>query len=264
MVNSVGCAAANDTLDCLRHSSDLDFRNAMDLSASVFGFGALRFVYAPGTDYNFFQDDPQQLLLKGQYAKVPAVNEDVDDEGTLFSLMQSNITTEAEFLGYLKQVYLPLATDSELASVAAAYPNDPSVGSPFNTGNLNMLYPQFKRIAAVQGDISFQATRRFLLNVIHKTQPAWSFIYRRQKNTPFLGSFHVSDLQVETSPSDTFPVIDFSYYDALINLAVYLNPNNPAGRADGVSPLSVVNWPTWTPKGPILAFVDAESGLTGV
>ncbi|KAL8287618.1 hypothetical protein RQP46_003476 [Phenoliferia psychrophenolica] len=235
----------------------------MDLSSGTFAYGGLRFVYAPGTDYNFFTKDPQQLLLSGDYAKVPVINGGNDDEGTLFSLVQANVTTEADFLAYLSGVYLPLANSSEIAAVAAAYPADPAAGSPFNTSALSELYPNFKRISAVQGDISFQATRRFLLSIIHETQPAWSFLYKRQKLTPFLGSFHVSDLEVETVPSDAAPPPDFTYYDSLINLAVFLDPNNPRDRADGVSPLSGIHWPKWTPGGALLTYVDAESDPVG-
>jgi len=35
--------------------------------------------------------------------------------------------------------------------------------------------PQYKRIAAIQGDMFFEAPRRFLLEVTSKTQPAYSY-----------------------------------------------------------------------------------------
>ena len=35
--------------------------------------------------------------------------------------------------------------------------------------------PQFKRLAALLGDMTFQAPRRFLLEIASKTQPAYSF-----------------------------------------------------------------------------------------
>ncbi|KAL8291859.1 hypothetical protein RQP46_002117 [Phenoliferia psychrophenolica] len=239
--SSVGCSAANDTLD----------------------YGGLHFVYEPGTDDNFFTADPQVLLQQGKYARVPAINGDCDDEGTLFSLTQPNVTTDADFQHYLKQVWLPNANASEIASVAAAYPADAAAGSPFDTGALNQLHPSFKRISAFQGDSWFHAPRRYLLNTIYKTQPVWSFLYKRQKLIPFLGSFHSSDLQVETgiSEASNVPPVDWSYYDSLINLAVHLDPNTPADRAPGVSPL--IQWPTWTPGGSLLTYVDAESNVAG-
>jgi len=43
------------------------------------------------------------------------------------------------------------------------YPADITAGLPFDTGLLNAITPQFKRIAAVQGDGVFQAPRHLLL-----------------------------------------------------------------------------------------------------
>lgn len=48
-------------------------------------------------------------------------------------------------------VYLPTASDEDIATLAAAYPSDPAQGSPYNTGVLNQLYPQFKRVSSIQG-----------------------------------------------------------------------------------------------------------------
>ncbi|KAL8291269.1 hypothetical protein RQP46_002247 [Phenoliferia psychrophenolica] len=263
MVKSVGCSAANDTLDCLRQSSTQAFRQAMDLSPGSFAYGGLRFVYAPGTDGNFFKEDPQRLLLSGKYAKVPVINGDCDDEGTIFSLSQTNVTTELAFKEYLKGVWLPLANSSEIDAVAAAYPADPALGCPFDTGLLNQLYPGYKRIASFQTDVWFVATRRFLLNIISQRAPTWSYLYKREKLTPIIGSAHTADLLIETGvgPTTNEPALDYSYYDSLINLAVFLDPNGPSDRAAGVSPL--IPWPKWTPGGALLTFVDAESGPAG-
>ena len=77
----------------------------------------------------------------------------MDDEGTLFSLGQLNITTDAQFRQWLTQTYLPSAPSTIIDQIAAAYPNDVTQGSPFDTGYLNALSPQFKRVAAFQGDL---------------------------------------------------------------------------------------------------------------
>ena len=76
----------------------------------------------------------------------------------LFSLSQTNVTTNTLFLKFLKDIWLPTATDTEIASLAAAYPDDVAAGSPYNTGPLNELYTNYKRIAAFQGDIWFQVS----------------------------------------------------------------------------------------------------------
>lgn len=55
------------------------------------------------------------------------------------------------------------------------YTSDITKGSPFDTGYMNALTPQFKRMAAIQGDLVFQAPRRFFLQHRAGKQPTWSF-----------------------------------------------------------------------------------------
>ncbi len=76
---------------------------------------------------------------------------------------------------YLKQIYFPQGSDAELAAILKAYPSDLTQGSPFNTGILDALSPQFKRLAALQGDAVFQAPRRFFLQQRSGKQNTWSF-----------------------------------------------------------------------------------------
>ena len=93
----------------------------------------------------------------------------------LFSLSNLNVTTNAEFSAYAQQNYMPLATPSQLTALASAYPSDITQGSPFNTSVLNAVTPEYKRIAAMQGDLVFQAPRRFFLQQRASEQPVWSF-----------------------------------------------------------------------------------------
>ena len=57
----------------------------------------------------------------------------------------------------------------------ALYPPDPAAGAPFGTGTNNTLTPQYKRIAAVGGDLVFTGARRFFLQQRADAQAAWSF-----------------------------------------------------------------------------------------
>jgi acetylcholinesterase len=76
---------------------------------------------------------------------------------------------------YLQQNYLPYANSTIMQEVSAAYPDDITQGSPFNTGIFNAITPEFKRLAAIQGDIAFQAPRRFFIGQRANQQPIWSF-----------------------------------------------------------------------------------------
>jgi hypothetical protein len=53
--------------------------------------------------------------------------------------------------------------------------SDPSDGTPFNTSVLNEITPQYKRIAAFQGDVVFQAPRRWFLEHLSGKQKLWSY-----------------------------------------------------------------------------------------
>lgn len=57
----------------------------------------------------------------------------------LFSAASANITTNAQALKYIQTNYLLGSTDAEIESLALHYPQDPTQGSPFNTGYLNQL-----------------------------------------------------------------------------------------------------------------------------
>ena len=52
---------------------------------------------------------------------------------------------------------------------------DVTQGCPYDTGTVNALTPQFKRIASIQGDLMLQGPRRFFLEHLAHKQNAWSF-----------------------------------------------------------------------------------------
>ena len=84
-------------------------------------------------------------------------------------------STDAEFEGFIHDHFFSTTPKALLAPLFELYPNDPAAGSPFGTGDANQLAPQFKRMAAIQGDLVFQAPRRFFLDQRSLKQPTWSF-----------------------------------------------------------------------------------------
>ena len=83
--------------------------------------------------------------------------------------------TGDELEQYIVTYWLPNATSEVIDQLLVYYPADITQGSPFNTSVLNALTPEFKRIAAFQGDAIFQATRRFFLQYRSGLQTTWSF-----------------------------------------------------------------------------------------
>ena len=75
----------------------------------------------------------------------------------------------------MRSNYFPGASNATIARLLELYPEDPAAGSPFGTGDQFALTPEFKRIAAFQGDLVFQAPRRFLLNLRAGKQVVRSF-----------------------------------------------------------------------------------------
>jgi hypothetical protein len=83
--------------------------------------------------------------------------------------------TDAEFKEYISTTFLPGANRSTLEPLWSYYPAVPSDGSPFNTSNFNAITRQYKRISAFQGDVVFEAPRRFFLEHLSGKQKLWSY-----------------------------------------------------------------------------------------
>ncbi|KAF8154970.1 carotenoid ester lipase precursor [Crassisporium funariophilum] len=254
LVANTNCTGSSNLIQCLRAVPFDALSTAMNQSPNIFSFMSLELAWQPTVDGQFLVRDPQVSIQRGLYAKIPLVTGDCDDEGTLFSLSTTNITTDTEFLGYMQSNYFQnVLTPAQLTAVGQAYPADVTQGSPFDTGAANALTPEFKRLAAIQGDLVFQAPRRFFLGTASKTQPTFAFLFKRGKATPLLGAFHGSDIP-EFYGTGAAP--DFIGTDALVNFANNGNPNRPLNT---ISLLSAVDWKSWGSSAanpPILTFLD--------
>jgi len=82
---------------------------------------------------------------------------------------------------------LPRLSQEEVNELLTLYPSDAAAGSPFGTGDLYAITPQYKRLAAIIGDLEHHAQRRFFLNQTAQQQHAWSYLSKQLK-LPFIGS----------------------------------------------------------------------------
>ncbi|KAF7422790.1 hypothetical protein PC9H_010949 [Pleurotus ostreatus] len=235
IVAETGCSSASDTLACLRSVPYSTLKTATDNTPFIFDYQSLALAWIPRADGVFLTDNPQKLVQAGKVANVPFITGDCDDEGTLFSLSTLNVTTTTQFRTYIKTFFMPQSTNAELDQMLTHYPSDITQGSPFGTGILNALTPQFKRLAAFQGDAVFQAPRRFFLQQRSGKQNTWAFLSKRFKVSPFLGSFHATDILNVYFGGEMG--------DYLINFVNNLDPN---GQGRGI------NWPKYTTSSPNL------------
>ncbi|KAL7281021.1 hypothetical protein ACG7TL_004323 [Trametes sanguinea] len=246
VVEHAGCLGAADTLECLRTVSTETIVNASAVVPNLFDYPGLADAWAPRADGVFLEAPSQHLVLAGNVANVPFITGDALDEGTIFATGSFNVSTDAEFRDFVQQKFFSGTPESLLAPLFELYPDDPAAGSPFGTGDANQLAPQFKRMAAFQGDAVFQAPRRFFLDQRSLKQPAWSFIGQRHAVTG-LGYPHGSDFGPALGGDDLT--------DYIIQFTATLSPNGGASNR-------TIEWPQYDPlKRSVLELVDGEQGL---
>ncbi|KAJ7876493.1 sterol esterase [Mycena olivaceomarginata] len=252
LVAANNCSAAGNTLDCLRHAPFDTFMASVNNTRNFLSYRSLNIAWGPRIDGDVVQRDPWVSLSGGLYAKVPVLAGMCDDEGTL-------LRTDGEFLDYVHFNYLPETSQDNMAQLARLYPDDPTQGSPFDTGTDNQLTPEYKRLAAFQGDLVITSPRRFLLEKISSTQDAWGWLNKMGKSAKGpLGASHASDTPI------WFTLAVPEGIDSLLNFINTLDPNRPA--KDSTSNVSIP-WPKWnTPSAAgassLLTFWDTGINVT--
>jgi acetylcholinesterase len=234
LVERTNCSGSSDTLGCLRTAPYDKLKAAMLSTPSLYSYSSLALTWMPRVDGVFLVDDPPKLVQQGKVARIPVVSGDCDDEGTLFSLTQLNVTSEAELRTYLSEFFFLNETDAQMDKLLQLYPQDPAQGSPYDTGTQNALTPEFKRMASILGDLVFQAPRRLFLNTVAAEQNTWSYLSKRLKLLPILGSVHASDLPNIYGGGD---LTEF-----LIQFVTNLDPNSGSSQ----------EWPQYTISSPQL------------
>lgn len=244
-----GCESADDTLECLRGLDYTDFLNAANSVPGILSYHSVALSYLPRPDGTAFTQSPELAVQKGEYASVPFIVGDQEDEGTLFALFQSNITTTDQMVDYFKELFFFHASDDQLNALIDTYPDITEDGSPFGTGTFNNWYPQFKRLAAILGDLTFTLTRRLFLDYALAAKPdvpAWSYLASYDHGTPILGTFHGSDLlQVFYGILPNYASRSIhSYY---LSFVYDLDPNQRKGK-------EFPEWPAWAEEKELMHF----------
>ncbi|KAJ5186072.1 Carboxylesterase type B [Penicillium cf. griseofulvum] len=248
VVQNAGCSGTNDTLACLRGLDYTEFLNAANSVPGILGYNSVAESYLPRPDGAILTESPEQLAMQGKYASVPFIIGDQEDEGTIFALYQNNLTTTEHIVDYLQTLYFFDASREQIADFVATYQNIEEDGSPFRTGSLYNWYPQYKRLAAILGDLSFTLARRIFLDYAQKAKPdvpSWSYLSSYDHGLPFLGTFHGSDIiQVFYGILPNYGSKSIhSYY---LSFVYEQDPNARAG--------DYMHWPQWADNQSLMNF----------
>ncbi|KJZ76434.1 hypothetical protein HIM_04163 [Hirsutella minnesotensis 3608] len=264
LVEFVGCNYAADKVDCLRRVPVDKIEQHMHAMGSGLGYSSLALQWNLRADGRFFNQSLDRLAVTGRVAPVPVIYGCMVDEGTLFNLFNSLILlTTKQVKTYLRKVFWPAATDKHLDRLMELYPQSPRKGSPYGTGLLYAIPPQYKRLSSLIGDYFFEAsrllwtTRRLLLaNVtasrwnyqIEAALPLPGLVTRVLEQLGFtsvttapipqLGSFHAADLvgYVFGGLSEEVSANTRNIMSAIVSFTNKLDPNHGG---------ELPHWPQW-------------------
>lgn len=245
IVERTGCEGHADTLQCLR---DVDLQTLLEASTylpTFLGYDSIALSFMPRPDGELMTKSPEFLLKEGKFARVPVIIGDEEDEGTLWSQFQGNLTTKADVAEYLNLKFFHHATREQMNEYVNTYQNIIEDGSPYRTGTAWNWYPQYKRVAAILGDLAFTLSRRYFLHERRAIAPelkSWSYLSSYWEGLPVLGSVHGGDIIriMWGVPYDFATDTMRQYY---LSFVTYGDPNvnNPKP-----------NWPRWETSNKML------------
>ncbi|KAJ6571669.1 esterase 1, partial [Mycena capillaripes] len=167
-----GCGdCKEDSFTCLQGANSSALLQAMQTAVAK---SHEEFPWAPVLDgpKGLLPDLPSVLMEKGKFARVPFIAGTNLDEGTYLTtpLINSTFTIESYLIANYTTSTVPAKELKEaVEKLLQLYPDVPALGSPFNTGNATFgLSSQFKRFAAILGDVWFQSQRRVWMQAANK------------------------------------------------------------------------------------------------
>ncbi|KAJ7908703.1 esterase 1 [Mycena leptocephala] len=218
------CMQIDSPFNCLRTVNSSVLLNAFEASTAQ---SNQQYPWAPTIDGpgGILPDLPSKLFSAGQFARLPFIAGTNLDEASIIANYSLSSTLD---------IHLVEAADRLLE----LYPDIPSLGSPFSTGNNTFgLDGEFKRLAAITGDLWFQSQRRAWSQVASQAGVK-TFAYLFTDPAPpafppyFGGEFNTTLL-------DTYNrLITCSMMDYWISFATSLDPNDGMGS-------DRPNWPEY-------------------
>ncbi|KIM41288.1 hypothetical protein M413DRAFT_445322 [Hebeloma cylindrosporum] len=253
---------SGNTFDCLKRANSTEVHsgviNALTKAPEAFGFDPT----IDGPD-GLFPDIASRLLKRGHFARLPFIAGTNLDEGTIFTAT-TNLSS-ADIRASIIESYSPPLVDPAVLQQSAdkllqLYPDDPAVGSPFNTGTQTFGLPSsFKRGAALMGDLSFQSQRRSWIQTASRAGVktfGYLFTQPQPNDNPAIGVSHSSEvLFVYGAPKDTSASamhLSSIMIDYWVSFATSLDPNDGRGNARP-------HWAQYTPENEVLLQLNGDN-----
>ena len=244
VATNAGCTPSSfsngsETLDCLRSISYDKFKTAMN-SMPNFGSSSsndLSYVNRQALSSNYFSQTGEEAVQTGRFARVPLIMGNMEDEATIFTPTQKGLINNTETLVDYFASWLTETPRNLVQGLVDTYSTNTSAGLPSDTGSLYEIYPQRKRNAAIQSDLTFMMPRRIALSYMSAIVPTWSYLATYLQGNPWWGSYHTADLATQFGLHENV-FAGTKMDEAYIRFVNHLDPNG-----DGE-----VWWPRWDNK----------------
>ncbi|KAJ7127858.1 Alpha/Beta hydrolase protein [Mycena epipterygia] len=193
-------------------------------------------------------DLPSVLLEKGKFARIPFIAGGNLDEGTFFTtptISSTNMIRASLISNYTSPQVPSQKLSSAVDKLLELYPDVPALGSPFNTGNETFgLSSQYKRYAAMSGDLIVQSQRRSWSQAASKFGlKTFAYLFNGPA-PPLVSPTFIGNITVPTTPlplvvmthtSEVFYVfgleaaLSTQMVDYWVSFATSLDPNDGRG-----------------------------------
>ncbi|KAF8961997.1 esterase 1 [Flammula alnicola] len=252
-----------NTFECIRSANSTALLSAVAATGS--GFQPV--IDGPN---GLIPDRPSQLVTKSHLPTIIGSNL---DEGAVFTPQDTNSEEDiSEFLttGFTPSLVSPAAQAATIERILQLYPDEPALGSPFGTGNNTFgLSSEYKRFAAIWGDVLIQSPRRsFTQNMSATSVQVFPYYFTDPDAVPIpglasaaaapgsLGVTHSSEIlyvfnELENRTS-TAVLLSNIMQDYWISFATSLDPNDNRGHERP-------NWQQYTPRNQILMELNGHN-----
>lgn len=249
LLQRAGCErdTKQESIQCLRDMPLEELRKHTHAVVTRPEWGPASTAWPPCLDGLFVKEHVSTWMEAGKMNHVPLFVARNRDEGTVFT--PGDTKTDEDIKRLVTSVLIPQVLDDNVfRGLLDAYPNNPSEGSPFGTGNNTFGHdPMWKRGAAIFGDWKYTSTARHALRLAAKHGlDAWGYLWLVSDGSE-RGAAHTADAGMvfrADDPPEDVRQSGMSLQKAYIRFIADLNPNNDDG----------VPWPKYSENPSIIKF----------